>query len=143
MIPSEEDWYSEEWDIDTPGAYERFGKKSLAAAVELFAEHALVYQEDLVFMPVVCFRFYVLAYIEYLMSPRSNEDSDGASCFLKLIEYRHKDLLEGEEKLQRTVGDALLFIGKNQDWYGAPEYIYGDFEAKALECLSLLGLDKD
>ena len=42
------------------------------------------------FMPLACFRYYIHAYLDYLLSDKSEGDSDGASCFFGLIEFREK-----------------------------------------------------
>ena len=44
-IPSEADWRSEPWNIDTPYAYKNFFGKTLAEGFNLFVENALRYQE--------------------------------------------------------------------------------------------------
>ena len=58
-IPTEADWRSERWDLDVAHAYGHFFGKSIAEALDLFAEDALTYQEDILFMPFLCFRYYL------------------------------------------------------------------------------------
>jgi hypothetical protein len=57
-IPAEVDWRSEPWGIDTPWAYKHFFGKNLAEAFDLFVENAMHYQEDIMFMPLACFKYY-------------------------------------------------------------------------------------
>ena len=83
-IPSESDWRSEPWGIDTPYAYNHFQGKSREDAVEFFVENAIYYQEDIMFMPEACFRYYIHSYMDYLFSGRSAGDSDAANCFSAL-----------------------------------------------------------
>ena len=129
--PSEQDWRSEPWDLDVPYAYEHFNGKSLDEAEALFAENAMLYQEDLMFMPEKCFAYYVHAYINYLMSSNSKGDSDGASCFFSLYSVRKKEFASGgRELIARTIELMEEMKGKQQ-WYDADLGIYGSFEEKA------------
>jgi hypothetical protein len=52
-------------------AYKHFGGKDLKAAYKLFAENALDPAEDLVFMFVVCFRYYFLTGASTFCQPKS------------------------------------------------------------------------
>ncbi|MEI7929683.1 MAG: hypothetical protein WCH40_14125, partial [Verrucomicrobiales bacterium] len=70
-IPTEIDWRSEPWDLDIPYAYKHFFGKDLQEAFDLFVDNSACYQEDIMFMPLVCFRYYVLAYTSYLLSEQS------------------------------------------------------------------------
>jgi hypothetical protein len=56
-VPTEEDWRSEFWNIDTPYAYEYFHGKDLQEAFRLFVESSISYEEDVMFMPLRCFQF--------------------------------------------------------------------------------------
>lgn len=137
-VPTEEDWRSEEWGIDTPRAYRHFFGKSLSDAFELFVEDALYYQEDVMFMPLRCFQFYVHAYIDYLLSDKSKGDSDGASCFFGLVEVRCEDFKTSGEVLLGRVRQVLMDLRGRQDWYAAHRHIYGDFSQRADAALVLI-----
>jgi len=137
-IPSEEDWRSEPWDLDIPYAYEHFSGKSREDATQLFAENAIYYQEDVMFMPARCFRYYVHSYMDYLMSNESRDDSDGASCFYGLVEVRADDFASLDDSSRQRVIELLDRLGKSQAWYGADPDIYGDFLAHSERCLKLL-----
>ena len=138
-IPTEADWRSEVWDLDIPYAYEHFAGKSIDTAIALFREDALTYQEDLMFMPVVCFRFYVYAYIAYLLSDDSKGDSDGASCFFGLVDGRYKEICDSETTLVDTIANTLHHLETKQDWYDADVDIYGMFARRAHKSLKLIG----
>jgi hypothetical protein len=74
--------------LDERDAEKHFLGKSLDQAESLFRENFSVYQEDLMFMGPVAFRFYVPAAIRFLLSPESDFHSDAAYAFCDLIEYR-------------------------------------------------------
>ncbi|HWH69557.1 MAG TPA: hypothetical protein VNT26_09245 [Candidatus Sulfotelmatobacter sp.] len=140
-IPTEAYWRSESWNQETPYAYDHFFGKSLDDAFALFVENALYYQEDMLFMPLRCFRYYVLAYTNYLLSASSRNDCDGANCFFGLIECRKDDIRASSELVIGEIARALEKLRDGQDWYHAPEEIYGSFKNQALSCLKLIGAE--
>lgn len=79
-IPKEKDWGDWKDDLDLRYAHENFAGKSISEAIELFVRHSLHYQEDLQWMPIVPFQFYIHAYKEYILSEHSREDSDGIAA---------------------------------------------------------------
>ena len=90
------------------------------------------------FMPLVCFRYYIHAYVDYLLSDKSEGDSDGASCFFGLIEFRKDDVCISGDKLRNRVSEVLRHIRVRQKWYDADPDIYGDFAKRSDEILSLI-----
>ena len=136
-IPTEADWRSEPWCLDIPHAYRHFHGKDLLEALTLFRENSLLYQEDLMFMPRVCFFYYCRAYTEYLLSDESQGDSDGASCFFGLVSTRRDDLLSNH-KLLEAARNVLRKLHVRQEWFEATPEIYGDFSAKAKRGLKML-----
>jgi hypothetical protein len=133
--PTKEDWNSEPWGIDTPEAYLHFFGKTHQEAIAMFEDNALLYQEDIEFMPCVCFGFYVRAYAEYILSLKSVGDCDAASCFIGrinrgLLECRGS-VVENRELLER----ALLRVAEGQVFFGAKEDIYGSFRERVDETL--------
>jgi hypothetical protein len=137
-VPTEADWRSEPWDIDTAYAYENFFGKSLAEAFDLFVENAIRYQEDILFMPLACFEYYVHAYIDYLLSDKSKGDSDGANCFFGLVDNRKTDIRSSVDDLRSRVVEVLTRLRSEQQWYDANPGIYGDFAARADEAMKLI-----
>lgn len=115
-IPSEADWNSGPWNIDVPYARKHFAGKSLDEAVALFKDNALVYQEDVMFMPSACFPFYCEAYIAYLMSEDSKGDVDGASCFFDLVKIRAVEVVRDQE-LMSAASRTLQHLAERQSWY--------------------------
>ena len=138
VIPAEADWRSEPWDLDIPYAYEHFFGKSLVEAFDLFVENALRYQEDIMFMPLACFEYYIHAYMDYLLSDKSAGDSDGANCFFGIVECRSHDICGGGDVLRRRVVEVLDRLRTRQPWYDATPEIYGDFAVMADEAMKLI-----
>lgn len=125
-VPSEADWRSEPWDLDIPYAYKHFAGKSFDDAVKLFEENSLRYQEDVMFMPRACFPFYARAYMAYLKSDSSKEDSDGAGCFFGLAEVRAEEI-KSDPSLLSDFAHCLDHLAERQDFYKADVDIYGSF----------------
>ena len=137
-IPTEVDWRSEPWGIDTPYAYEHFFGKGRAEAFALFVENAMLYQEDVMFMPLACFKYYLHPYMDYLLSDESAGDSDGASCFFGIVEIRSRDIYVGGEDLRRRVTEVLGCLRNRQQWYNAEPKIYGEFSVMAEKAMTLI-----
>ena len=135
--PNEDDWRSEPWCLDAKAAYERFNGATLAEALGMISEDALNREEDLMFMPAICFRFYLPAYLSYLISDAAKGDSDGASCVFGLLETRLSDL-SVDPLLLRKAAETIEYVGKRQEWYDADESIYGSFARKANQLLAKL-----
>lgn len=103
----------------------------------MFAEDALYYMEDLLYMPDRCFRFYVVAVCRYLMSNDSKGDSDGASSFLSHIQFR-PHILIGTPSLQ-IVLDTIHHISSRQTFYDASYECYGSFAEQCKQAIHTLG----
>ncbi|AMV37103.1 hypothetical protein [Planctomyces sp. SH-PL62] len=129
-IPTEADWRSEAWDLDTEWAYKNFQGKSYDEAVRLFEENALRYQEDVMFMPSRVFGFYLKAYMGYLTSDASRGDSDAASCFLSLMDYKSEHEPDEIRPLWPEIEPVLRRLVEHQDDYDADWLIYEDFRAR-------------
>lgn len=114
-----------------PNAYAHFFGKSVEEAFELFVENALYYQEDVMFMPAVCFRYYVQAYLAYLLSAASAGDADAAYCFFGLVECRRENLRTSDSRLIGQIEDVLHRLRDTQRFYEADEAIYGSFRNRA------------
>ena len=75
-------------DLDGRCAERHFLGKTLQQAEALFREASIIYQEDLMFMGPIAFRFYVQAAISYIQSDAATEDSAIISCFASVLEHR-------------------------------------------------------
>jgi len=115
--------------------------KSLEDAASLLKENCIYYSEDLMWMPLPCFQYYILAYTNYLLSESSHGDADGASCFFGLVECRKEDIRGSSELVIGEIARALEKLKGGQGWYGATEEIDGSFQDRALSCLKLIGAE--
>ncbi len=84
---------------------------------KLFAENSLDPAEDLVFMSVVCFRYYFLTGVSYLLSTEIKGDYDGANRFCNLVNARIKDIPDPKSLLVDRVGEVLVRRRDNPAWY--------------------------
>jgi len=136
QIPTEPDWFATDNDLDLKTAKKHFFGKTIEEAEELFVQNSLYYQEDIMFMSSAPFRYYVHAYMNYLLSDRSKEDTDGASCFLTLIESKQEfdqaDLLVVWPRVKETIEH----IRRNSEWFDWDESIYGNLEERTTPLLS-------
>jgi hypothetical protein len=92
--------------LDGQVACKNFLGKSLDEAEALFRENSLYYQEGLMWMGPVAFRFYVQAAIRYIQSEAATDDSAIASCMAMILEFR----LEHESAELVPIADQLAFI---------------------------------
>lgn len=128
--------------LDERVAVRHFAGKTLDEAEALFRDNALLYQEDLMFMGPVAFRFYVVAYVNYLRSDASSGDSDAVNCFLGLVRYRWEHERSEVDPVRALLADACRFILAHYDRYQIDEGIYGDLRAGLSELLQRLGEDR-
>ena len=130
-IPDKADWEEAWTGLDEASAFQNFYGKTLKEALRLFEDCALIYQEDLVYMPETAFKYYVRAYIHYLASERSRGDSDGANCFIGLMKTRLRDHPNWLSGSWRQIELVLRRIADHQeDFFDAKHSIYGDFRKK-------------
>ena len=142
QIPTEHDWQNY-ITLDEIGAKERFFGKTLEEAEELFVDNALCYQEDIFWMHSIPFRYYVHAYMNYLLSNRSEGDTDGASCFLGLLEFRIENGGELDKDDLRAAWSRIRVtidhIRRNPDWFEWDEQFYGNLEGRTTRLLGWHG----
>lgn len=142
-IPSNSDWHSEPLCLDGQSAYEHFSGLDESQAFNLLALNALGHSESLLFMPVLCFRFYIRPYMRYLQSPESEGDSDGANAFLGLVEGRWQDMPPDDPSFKGELAAVLKRLASKQAWYDAEVGIYGSFSERARRCCELVGVEAD
>lgn len=140
-IPTEADWRSEVWCLDCESAYKRFAGKTREEAMAMFANNALLYQEDFMFMPKRCFGFYVVAYADYLTSDLSLFEDAGASCFVGVVEIRHADIRRERPEVREAIIRTLRAIETNPAWYvdKLAQKHYADLADRARAALLLIG----
>ena len=133
MIPNEKDWQAlgDANELDANHAYRMFNGKSHEQAVEMFNKMPFFYQEDVMWMPLPCFKFYVRAYIQYLLSDKSIDDPDSSNSFIGIVGFRLNEIRHLDEKLKNEIFSTVQFIADNQLRFDADEEIYGSFQLYA------------
>lgn len=130
-IPREAEWHSEDWDDDTTVAHRHFFGKTLAEAEALFRANSILYQEDIMWMPLPCACYYLQAYSRYLLSEPSRGDADGASCYLTLLAWFGPRLQPAPSTLHALLRQTLSRLAVSQAFFNAPADVYGSFPERA------------
>ena len=130
-IPSKVQWPA--GGPDEAYAFRNFFGKSQEEATLLFKQCAIVFQEDLTYMPEIPFKFYFPSYVSYLLSDDSEGDSDGASCFLSVVRYTLNYSPHWLDELWSDVEKVLTKIEAGQEFYSASEEIYGSFPERVVD----------
>jgi hypothetical protein len=112
--------------LDERIAVEHFLGKELKQAEALFRENFLVYQEDLMWMGPIAFRFYVPAAIDYLLSEQADNDTDAVSSFCSVIEFRLDHEPAEVTPVGQLIREGIIEILENFDRYEPDIAIYGD-----------------
>lgn len=132
------DWQSERWNLETAYAYRNFVGMDLDEAFDACARRHWRAAEDLCNMPAVCLRYYIHAFIDYLLSDRSAGDASGASMFLMLVEHRRKAINISAEPLRRRVREVLNRVRNEPQWFDPdPDEFSEDLALGAEEVLKL------
>jgi len=93
-------------DLDGGEACAHFLGRSLDEAEALFQENSLYYQEDLMWMGPVAFRYYLPAVANYVRGDTATNDSDFVAHFVSTLELR----LEHEPQELLSVADQLAAL---------------------------------
>lgn len=117
-------------DLDGQVACKNFLGKTLDEVEAMFRENSTYYQEGLMWMRPIAFRFYVPALIHYIQSEAAVGDSDIINCFAGLLEFRleHEaaELLPIAEQLASVCG----YIIQHYSRFDLNLEIYGDLRPR-------------
>lgn len=127
-IPSLDDWSGYKDDLDASYAFKIFFGKSISEVIPLIHEHPIERAEELRFMPPAAFRYYIIAFRDYILSEKSREDSDAASCYLNLIEHKIVEEPKTINPVMPILVESVEKVAKTQSFYDAALDIYGDFK---------------
>ena len=116
--------------LDERHACEIFYGKTLEQAEALFRENSLYYQEDLMWMGMAAFQFYVQAVIRYLRSQESTGDSDAVKCFAALLEFRLERERDELRSVSQELGYVCRYIVTHYDRFEVNPAIYGDLKPR-------------
>ena len=112
--------------LDGRSAAKHFLGKTLDEAEALFRENSVYYQEDLMWMGPVAFRFYVRAAIRYVESEYATSDSGLVSCVASIFRFR----LEHEPAELRSIASSLAdfcsYVIEHFGRFDVDPAIYGD-----------------
>jgi hypothetical protein len=112
--------------LDARRACEHFLGKSLCGAEALFRENSLYYQEDLRFMGVSAFRFYVQAAVSYIESAAAAGDSDIINCFAGILEVRLEYDADELHPVAELLASTCGYILEHYDRFDLTPETYGD-----------------
>lgn len=116
--------------LDERNACAHFLGKTLKQAEELFRENSIDYQEDLMWMGIGAFKYYVQAFISYIQSKESAGDSDAINCFAGLLEFRVEREQENLNPIAQQLANACRYIISHYDRFDVTTEIYGDLRAR-------------
>jgi hypothetical protein len=112
--------------LDEGAACRRFPGKDLDEVERGFQENSAYYQEDLMWMGPVAFRFYVEAAVRYLLSAAADKDADMVNCFAGLLEFRLEHEPEEVASVAGRLAVACRFILEHWERFDiAPEIYVG------------------
>jgi hypothetical protein len=117
-------------NLDGKCAERNFLGKTLEEAEALFRENSLNYQEDLMFMGVVAFRFYVRAAIRFLESDAANADSDMVNCFASILEFRIGNERDELRAVAGELAESCEYVVTNFGKFDVDAEIYGDLRER-------------
>ena len=114
----------------TLSAEQHFLGKTLEEAEALFRENSLYYQEDLLFMGPIAFRFYVEAAINYLKSESAASNSDMVSCMAGLLENRLEYEASELTPIASRLASLCRYIIDHYERFDVMPEIYGDLRPR-------------
>ena len=134
-IPTAADWGDPGDDLDRLWARGFLSGKTRAEAVRHFEDRGLSASEALAFAPPVPFRYYMIAFMDYVMGPaRSSgfglDAANAASAFLGLIAEKLENCYEDILPIMPELMPACRYVASHQEDYGASEGIYGSFSRR-------------
>jgi hypothetical protein len=117
-------------DLDGQCAEEHFLGKSVEEAEALFRENSLHYYEDLLWMGMSGFRFYVPALINYIQCEEATGNSDIVSCFAGLLENRLRREPAEFVPVAELLASTCAWIVEHYDRFDVDPDIYGDVRSR-------------
>ena len=99
--------------LDGRAACQHFLGKNLDEAEALFREAPLYYQEDLVFMGSVAFRYYIQAAIRYIQSEAATGDNDIVGYLASILEFRLEHESAELVPIAKQLASACGYVREN------------------------------
>lgn len=113
-------------DLDGKCAERHFFGKTLAEAEAMFREAFLLYQEDLMFMGPIGFRFYVQAAINCIQSDAAAGDADMINSFAGILEHRLEFEAQELIPIAPQLASVCRYILERYDRFDVTPEVYGD-----------------
>jgi hypothetical protein len=128
-VPTEKDWRNYKSDLDQNHAHSVFAGRTNLEAQELIRSSPIERSEDLRWMPVVPFRYYVMGFRDLLAANDFEEldAPDAASCFLRLVIQKLEKQPQYILPIMPELLPAIEHVARNQSLFRANESIYGNF----------------
>ncbi|MGZ8243893.1 hypothetical protein, partial [Methylomagnum sp.] len=124
-----DDWIGLD-DMDVRYAFEQFAGKSNDDMQEAFKKNVIERCDNLRFMPMKPFKYYIFGLKKYVESNISSDSTDAASCFLELIQERFIANREEAIEIIMELMPTIEMVALNQHNFGADTDIYGNFLEK-------------
>lgn len=114
-VPARHDMVPIPGDLDQESAWKRFGGLDLSQAYDLFKEDALLVCEDLAFMGLPAFDYYVIAACRYLASEDSRGDEEMMVGFVTACEsQRCFDVRALERRAAEIIGAVKEVLARGE-----------------------------
>lgn len=126
-IPTLDDWglsepYPYRAGYDAAFAFHMFYRKSLEDVQKRIPDNPYGYGEAFYYVPDNICRFYFTAFVNYLQTEESKEDSDSVLNFLHVIKQMSKAFTDGPADSLAKILAVLEHIAESLDWYDLEDY---------------------
>jgi hypothetical protein len=128
-VPTEGEWGDYQADLEQDYAHKMFAGRTNQEMLPHFRRDLIKLTGELRSMPQVPFRYYMLGFRDFVMSEEA-EDSDAASCFLRLVLEKLEEQPDYILPIMPELLQALRHVAQNQALFGAAKSIYGSFRDK-------------
>jgi hypothetical protein len=118
--------------LDERSACEHFLGQTVEQAEALFRENSLVYQEDLMWMGPVAFRYYVHAAIRYIQSKEAIGDSGIINGLVALLEFRLEHEAAELVPVARELISICGYMIEHYERFNLTPEIFGDVRSRIL-----------
>ncbi|SMF67818.1 hypothetical protein SAMN02745866_04310 [Alteromonadaceae bacterium Bs31] len=134
-IPEEHDWKIDSQDLDEKYSFEKYLGKSKEQAIALFRSSPLECSFEIAYMPEIPFRYYVLAFKEFVEKSNKEEYDDVYHAYISMILSMIKNNFGYIEPLKKELLPLAYKITIDQEKYGLDLDIFGDLKVKLDEAL--------
>lgn len=126
-IPTEQDWEGYQDDIDARYAYEYFFGKTIYELTEEFRQSVIERADELRFMPVRPFRYYIFALSHFIMEDNylEGEADMTINSLFNLVLEKLNEYPENILPVMERLLPSLQFMADNVERYNISEEIYG------------------